>query len=193
MFWRTNPYFISSLKNEAYGNLTQDLNKEIINISYNELNLPEIIDFKYNNRILYQYDNIKMENKAAITWWKRKAIYFNSIIIGLIALVLTIEKVVFPFSIIGFIVPIIIVFLIGLNVVYFFILYLYLLFYSKKEVQIRYLRNIYLLFILVIVCFILYFSYKDITNLIESKKHNEYYNSEAKKYWCISGADQWVW
>lgn len=126
--------------------------------------------------------NIKMGNKAAITWWKRKAIYFNSIIIGLIALVLTIEKVVFPFSIIGFIVPIIIVFLIGLNVVYLFILYLYLLFYSKKEVQIRYLRNIYLLFILVIVCFIMYFSYKDIDNLIESKMQNEYYNSEAKKY-----------
>ena len=52
-------YYISDCveyEYDANGNLTKDLNKGIINITYNELNLPETIDFGGNSRIQYDYD-----------------------------------------------------------------------------------------------------------------------------------------
>ncbi len=38
---------------DANGNLTQDVNKEIPKIAYNELNLPTSIDFTGNYKIEY--------------------------------------------------------------------------------------------------------------------------------------------
>jgi len=52
---------------DANGNLTQDLNKEIVNITYNELNLPKIIDFKNNSRIEYQYDALGVKKRQLVT------------------------------------------------------------------------------------------------------------------------------
>ena len=52
-------YYIShcvEYEYDANGNLTKDLNKGIISITYNELNLPETIDFGGNSRIQYDYD-----------------------------------------------------------------------------------------------------------------------------------------
>lgn len=52
-------YYIShcvEYEYDASGNLTKDLNKGIISITYNELNLPETIDFGGNSRIQYDYD-----------------------------------------------------------------------------------------------------------------------------------------
>jgi RHS repeat-associated protein len=41
---------------DANGNLTKDLNKGIISITYNHLNLPTKIEFENNRRIYYLYD-----------------------------------------------------------------------------------------------------------------------------------------
>jgi RHS repeat-associated protein len=47
--------------------LTKDLNKGIINITYNEMNLPLVIDFKDNNRIEYTYDALGNKRTQSIT------------------------------------------------------------------------------------------------------------------------------
>ena len=52
-------YYISQTPEYLYdanGNLTQDLNKEILKITYNELNLPLTIDLTGNYKIEYKYD-----------------------------------------------------------------------------------------------------------------------------------------
>ena len=41
---------------DAFGNMTQDNNKNITHISYNHLNLPKKISFTNNNYIAYTYD-----------------------------------------------------------------------------------------------------------------------------------------
>ncbi len=41
---------------DANGNLTADLDREIVTIKYNLLNLPDTIQFKYGNRIINKYD-----------------------------------------------------------------------------------------------------------------------------------------
>ena len=51
---------------DANGNMTQDLNKEITNIDYNYLNLPERVDFENGNAITYLYDaaGIKLRQRV---------------------------------------------------------------------------------------------------------------------------------
>lgn len=41
---------------DANGNLISDVNKEILSITYNELNLPVTIIFTQNRRLEYLYD-----------------------------------------------------------------------------------------------------------------------------------------
>ena len=41
---------------DANGNMTSDLDKDIVTIKYNVLNLPEIIQFKNGNQMLNLYD-----------------------------------------------------------------------------------------------------------------------------------------
>lgn len=47
----------------ANGNLTQDLKKEILKITYNELNLPLTIDLTGNYKIEYKYDALGNKRK----------------------------------------------------------------------------------------------------------------------------------
>jgi RHS repeat-associated protein len=41
---------------DANGNMTKDLNKDIVNITYNHLNLPEVVEKADGQRIRYSYD-----------------------------------------------------------------------------------------------------------------------------------------
>lgn len=54
------PYYMGADTLEYYydanGNLTKDVNKGIINITYNELNLPTVIEKTGNYRLEYEYD-----------------------------------------------------------------------------------------------------------------------------------------
>jgi len=52
---------------DANGNLTKDMNKGIISITYNELNLPETIDFGGNSRIQYDYDALGTKRRQTTT------------------------------------------------------------------------------------------------------------------------------
>jgi|GEM_PF-1558430 len=63
-------YYIShcvEYEYDANGNLTKDLNKGIISITYNELNLPETIDFGGNSRIQYDYDALGTKRRQTTT------------------------------------------------------------------------------------------------------------------------------
>ena len=53
---------------DANGNMILDLNKEISSISYNHLNLPEVVRFESGKYVKYQYDaaGIKLQKIAGI-------------------------------------------------------------------------------------------------------------------------------
>jgi len=54
---------------DANGNMITDVNKGIVKIDYNHLNLPERVDMGSNNWIEYEYDasGIKLRQKVFIT------------------------------------------------------------------------------------------------------------------------------
>ncbi len=54
-------------KYDSNGNLKRDLNKGIISITYNELNLPETIDFGGNSRIQYDFDALGTKRRQTTT------------------------------------------------------------------------------------------------------------------------------
>ncbi len=63
-------YYISlcaEYEYDANGNLTKDLNKGIISITYNELNLPEMINFSGSSSIEYKYDAYGNKRKQITT------------------------------------------------------------------------------------------------------------------------------
>ena len=53
---------------DANGNMITDINKEITNISYNHLNLPELVSFEDGKYVRYLYDaaGIKLQKIAGV-------------------------------------------------------------------------------------------------------------------------------
>ncbi|MEL6562787.1 MAG: hypothetical protein AAFQ94_31755, partial [Bacteroidota bacterium] len=56
-------------KYDDNGNMMKDANKEISNISYNHLNLPEVVTFENGDHVRYLYDaaGIKLQKEAEIS------------------------------------------------------------------------------------------------------------------------------
>ena len=74
---------------DANGNLTKDLNKKIVDIQYNSLNLPVKVQFEDSNSISYLYatDGTKlstthvMGNNTTVTDYCGNAIYENGVLV----------------------------------------------------------------------------------------------------------------
>ena len=52
---------------DGNGNMKRDYNKEVQSITYNLLNLPELITFENNNSIEYYYDAAGIKWKKEVT------------------------------------------------------------------------------------------------------------------------------
>lgn len=113
-------------------------------------------------------------NEKNLKWWKKKSFHFNLTIILLLFFYLFLEKIIFPFAIIGFIAPILIVFIIILNSIYF-ITYGIISFLSKKRLLVKeQLKRIYFILLSISIAIIVYYAivdYKDLYRI--NQRHKE--------------------
>ena len=77
---------------DANGNLTKDLNKKIIDIQYNCLNLPCRVEFENGNSVAYLYDangtklrtTHVIENDTTVTGYCGNVVYENGVLVRLL-------------------------------------------------------------------------------------------------------------
>jgi len=105
--------------------------------------------------------------------WKSRASRFNIIIILLFSFLLILEQIIFPFIISFFLIPIIVLFIIALNILYFFFGFVYLRFRQEREMKIANFRKVNKWFILInCLLILLYFANLSLDNY-KTKKRNE--------------------
>ncbi len=56
IFCKKHPTYLTETTKNANGNMIKDLDRDILTIRYNLLNLPDTIQFKNGNQIINQYD-----------------------------------------------------------------------------------------------------------------------------------------
>jgi hypothetical protein len=112
-------------------------------------------------------------NEENIKWWRGKSFYFNLIIILLLFFVLLFEKIIFPFTNIGFIIPILIIFIISLNVIYFIIYAILSLLSKKRILHFKQIKRIYIFILSISIALIVYYTYVDFKDMHRINQRNK--------------------
>jgi len=117
--------------------------------------------------------DVKRSNDENLKWWKKKNLLFNLTIILLLFLSMLLEKKIFPFIAIVFIMPVLIVFIIILNSVFFIIYGILVLISKKRLLANRQLRKLFLIFLSLSAATIIYFAIVEYKDLSQIKQRNK--------------------